>query len=140
MRDERAGPCIQDYGGSRLNYSHLRNNSPRSVETFRRDAIGLTRLRQHHQTHSLNRWRIHAGRTMNHPRHRICRLNAMTRTFNSGMAFTHERAERGWGENPSHHHTQENDRSCGSSGHCSKLYLRPYGMRKFGQSPVELAL
>jgi len=67
---------------------------------------------------------------VNHSRHRIGRLNAMAWTLNSGVAFTHERAERGRRKNPSHHHTQENDRSCGSSGHFGKLYLRPYQMRK----------
>ena len=103
---------------------NLGNNLPRCVETFRYDAIRLARLRHHGPIDDLNRWRIHGGMVVNHSRHRICRLNAMTPTFNSGMALTHNRTERGRRKNPSHQRNQENDRSCGSSGHLGKLYLR----------------
>ena len=65
-----------------------------------------------------------------HSRHRVRRLNAMALTLRSGVAFTHECAEPGRSKNPGQQNSQENYRSCGSSGHFPKLYLRLLEMRK----------
>src|SRR6266478_8573038 len=46
---QKLGRTIQDYR-RRLDYGHLRNNLPRSVETFRRDTSRLARSRNHHKT------------------------------------------------------------------------------------------
>src|SRR5581483_1271205 len=70
IRDERVGRSIQDYGDG-LNHSHLRNNLPRNVKTFRSDTVCLARMRHHYQIHDLRRWRIHGGMVVNHSRHRI---------------------------------------------------------------------
>ena len=47
------------------------------------------------------------------------------------VAFTHECADPGR-SNPGQQDRQENYRSCGSSRHFGKLYLRLYEMRKLG--------
>jgi len=124
--------CIQDKRAA-LDYPHLRNNLSRSVKTFRCDAIRLTRMRHHHQTHGLNRWMIHGGMIVNHSRHGVRRLAAVALTFQARVAFAHERAEPGRSNNAGHQDSQENYRSCGSSRHFRKLYLRPYEMRKLVQ-------
>src|SRR5882724_5391708 len=98
---QKLGRTIQDCSGC-LDYGHLRNNLPRSVETFRIDTTCLTRLRNHHNAHGHNCGMIHRGMTVRHSRHRIRRRNAMALTRHSGMAFTHECAEPGWSNDPGH--------------------------------------
>ena len=67
---QKLGRTIQDYR-RRLDYGHLRNNLPRSVETFRGDTRRLAGSRNRHKTHGLNCRMIHGGMLVNHSRYRV---------------------------------------------------------------------
>jgi len=116
-----------------LDFRHLRHSPSRNVETFRRDAIQLTRIRHYYQTHVRKTLVIHGRATVAHSRHCVGGLTAMALSLHSGVSFTHERADSGGGNNPGQQNSQENYRSCGSWGHFGKPYIRLYQMRKLVQ-------
>jgi len=60
-------------------------------------------------------------------------------TFRSRVAFAHECADPGR-TNPGEQDRQENYRSCGSSRHFGKLYLRLSEMRKLGNGSPQLRI
>ena len=62
---------------------------------------------------------------VNHSRHRIRRLNAMTRTLRSGVAFTLECADSVGSNSPGEQNSQENYRACGSWCHFPTVPYRP---------------
>jgi hypothetical protein len=138
-------PCGVEIGGQKLgrstqddgtapHYRHRRNNFSPNVEAFSRDAVSLARLRHQHRTLGLNVWMIHGRMIVGHSRHAVGRLTAVALTFRSCVAFAHESADPAW-SNPGEQDRQQNYRSCGSSRHFGKLYLRVYEMRKLAQEP-----
>jgi hypothetical protein len=72
---------------------HLRNNLPRSRETFSRDTIRPARLRHQHRNHSLNTRVIHGRVSVNHSRHRVRRRNAVSLPFRAKCRW-HINAQR----------------------------------------------
>ena len=124
IRRHKLGGGFQGYRAC-LDYRQLRDNLSRNVETFRDDAICLARLRHHYQTRALKSWVIHGRVTVVHSWHRVRRLTAMALSLHSVVSFTHERADPGGSNNPGQQNSQENYRSCGSSGHFPNSTLRP---------------
>jgi hypothetical protein len=83
----------------------------------------------------------HGGVIVNHCRHAVRRLTAVALKFPSRVASAHQCADPG-GCNPRQQCRQEKNRSCGSSRHVRKLYLRLYELRKLAQGllPTEVFL
>jgi hypothetical protein len=109
----KLGRSIQDHGAA-LDCRHLWDNLAQSVATFRGDTIRLTRWRHHYQIHALNRWTIHGGVIMNHPRHSVRGLTAVGLNCGLGVALTHEYAEPSRSKNPAKENNQKYARRCGS--------------------------
>jgi hypothetical protein len=66
----KVGRSTQDDNAS-FYYRHLRNNLSRSVKTFRRGTIHLTRVRNPCWTHGLNTWMIHGRVIVSHSWHAV---------------------------------------------------------------------
>jgi len=132
IRPHKLGGGFQDYRAC-LDYRQLRDNPSRNVETLLGDAICLARSRHNYQTCVLKSWVIHGRVTVVHSWHRVRRLTAMALSLQSGVSFTHERADPGGGNNPGQQNSQENYRSCGSWGHFPNCTLRPKRSANLGE-------
>ena len=127
IEGQKLGCSTQDDGAA-PDRRHLRNNFSPNAEAFRRGAVCLAQLRRQHRAYGLNTWMILGGAIVNHSRHALWRVTAVALAFRLRLTLAHERADAGRsisGEQDRHEH----DRSCGSSRHFGKLYLRPREMR-----------